>query len=70
MSTERAAVETYADLFMDELNVKQVRLLDASHGGRLAYGQAAAQAIGAEIWQQVPCHPEGHPGAECGGSRA
>jgi isoleucyl-tRNA synthetase len=27
---ERAAVETYADLFMDELNVKQVRLLNAS----------------------------------------
>src|SRR5512132_3386380 len=28
--TERKAVETYADLFMDELNVKQVRLLNAS----------------------------------------
>ncbi|MEO8357090.1 MAG: DUF5915 domain-containing protein, partial [Chloroflexota bacterium] len=28
--SERKAVETYADLFMDELNVKQVRLLDAS----------------------------------------
>jgi isoleucyl-tRNA synthetase len=27
---ERWAVETYADLFMDELNVKQVRLLNAS----------------------------------------
>jgi isoleucyl-tRNA synthetase len=27
---ERKAVETYADLFMDELNVKQVRLLDAA----------------------------------------
>lgn len=27
---ERKAVETYADLFMDELNVKRVRLLDAS----------------------------------------
>ena len=27
---ERRAVETYADLFMDELNVKQVRLLNAS----------------------------------------
>jgi len=27
---ERKAVETYADLFTDELNVKQVRLLDAS----------------------------------------
>ena len=28
--TERKAVETYADLFIDELNVKHVRLLDAS----------------------------------------
>jgi isoleucyl-tRNA synthetase len=28
--SERRAVETYADLFMDELNVKQVRLLNAS----------------------------------------
>ena len=28
--SERKAVETYADLFTDELNVKQVRLLDAS----------------------------------------
>ncbi|HSJ86173.1 MAG TPA: isoleucine--tRNA ligase, partial [Anaerolineales bacterium] len=28
--TERKAVETYADLFQDELNVKHVRLLDAS----------------------------------------
>jgi len=28
--TERKAVETYADLFMDELNVKHVRLLDAA----------------------------------------
>jgi isoleucyl-tRNA synthetase len=28
--TERKAVETYADLFLDELNVKHVRLLDAS----------------------------------------
>jgi isoleucyl-tRNA synthetase len=27
---ERAAVENYADLFMDELNVKQVRLLNAA----------------------------------------
>jgi isoleucyl-tRNA synthetase len=27
---ERKAVETYADLFLDELNVKHVRLLDAS----------------------------------------
>lgn len=27
---ERKAVQTYADLFMDELNVKQVRLLDSS----------------------------------------
>jgi isoleucyl-tRNA synthetase len=27
---ERRAVETYSDLFMDELNVKQVRLLNAS----------------------------------------
>jgi isoleucyl-tRNA synthetase len=29
-SSERAAVQTYADLFMDELNVKQVRLLDSA----------------------------------------
>ena len=29
-ASERRAVETYADLFMDELNVKQVRLLDSS----------------------------------------
>jgi isoleucyl-tRNA synthetase len=29
-STERKAVKTYADLFTDELNVKQVRLLDSS----------------------------------------
>ncbi len=29
-SNERKAVETYADLFTDELNVKQVRLLDSS----------------------------------------
>jgi len=29
-SFERKAVETYADLFLDELNVKQVRLLDRS----------------------------------------
>jgi isoleucyl-tRNA synthetase len=29
-ASERAAVETYADLFMDELNVKQVRLLDSA----------------------------------------
>jgi isoleucyl-tRNA synthetase len=29
-SSERAAVETYADLFMDELNVKRVRLLDSA----------------------------------------
>ena len=29
-SFERKAVETYADLFIDELNVKHVRLLDAS----------------------------------------
>ena len=28
--TERKAVETYAELFMDELNVKHVRLLDAA----------------------------------------
>jgi len=28
--SERKAVETYADLFMDELNVKHVRLLDAA----------------------------------------
>jgi isoleucyl-tRNA synthetase len=28
--SERKAVETYADLFLDELNVKQVRLLDAA----------------------------------------
>jgi isoleucyl-tRNA synthetase len=28
--TDRKAVETYADLFMDELNVKEVRLLNAS----------------------------------------
>jgi isoleucyl-tRNA synthetase len=29
-ASERKAVETYVDLFMDELNVKQVRLLDSS----------------------------------------
>ncbi|HKJ39426.1 MAG TPA: isoleucine--tRNA ligase, partial [Anaerolineales bacterium] len=29
-ANERQAVETYADLFTDELNVKQVRLLDAA----------------------------------------
>ncbi|HLA06621.1 MAG TPA: DUF5915 domain-containing protein, partial [Anaerolineales bacterium] len=29
-ANERSVVETYADLFVDELNVKQVRLLDAS----------------------------------------
>jgi isoleucyl-tRNA synthetase len=29
-ASERRAVEVYADLFMDELNVKQVRLLNAS----------------------------------------
>jgi len=29
-ANERKAVETYADLFMDELNVKHVRLLDSS----------------------------------------
>jgi isoleucyl-tRNA synthetase len=29
-ASERKAVETYVDLFMDELNVKQVRLLDAA----------------------------------------
>src|ERR1041385_4657186 len=29
-ASERRAVETYADLFMDELNVKQVRLLDSA----------------------------------------
>jgi isoleucyl-tRNA synthetase len=29
-ATERKAVQTYADLFKDELNVKKVRLLDAS----------------------------------------
>ena len=29
-ASERKTVETYADLFMDELNVKQVRLLDSS----------------------------------------
>lgn len=29
-SSERKAVETYADLFMDELNVRRVRLLDSS----------------------------------------
>ena len=29
-SFERKAVETYADLFLDELNVKQVRLLDTA----------------------------------------
>jgi len=29
-SFERKAVQTYADLFLDELNVKQVRLLDRS----------------------------------------
>ena len=29
-ASERKAVETYADLFTDELNVKQVRLLDAA----------------------------------------
>ena len=29
-SNERKAVETYADLFTDELNVKQVRLLDSA----------------------------------------
>jgi len=29
-ANERKAVETYADLFMDELNVKQVRLLDTA----------------------------------------
>jgi isoleucyl-tRNA synthetase len=29
-SFERKAVQTYADLFMDELNVKQVRLLDTA----------------------------------------
>jgi isoleucyl-tRNA synthetase len=29
-ASERKAVEIYADLFMDELNVKQVRLLDSS----------------------------------------
>jgi isoleucyl-tRNA synthetase len=29
-ASERKAVETYADLFTDELNVKQVRLLDTS----------------------------------------
>ncbi|NWG07938.1 MAG: isoleucine--tRNA ligase [Chloroflexi bacterium] len=29
-ANERKAVETHADLFMDELNVKKVRLLDAS----------------------------------------
>ena len=28
--SEKKAVETFADLFMDELNVKQVRLLDAA----------------------------------------
>jgi isoleucyl-tRNA synthetase len=29
-ASERDAVKTYADLFMDELNVKQVRLLDSA----------------------------------------
>src|ERR1051325_295041 len=29
-ASERRAVETYSDLFMDELNVKQVRLLDSA----------------------------------------
>ncbi len=63
-ANERKAVETYADLFTDELNVKQVRLLDAATEALSHTVKPLPKQLGTEIWQQIPGHPEGDPGDE------
>ena len=49
--SERKAVETYADLFMDELNVKQVRLLDAATEAVSHSVKPLPKQLGTEVWE-------------------
>ena len=65
-ANERKAVETYADLFTDELNVKQVRLLDAATEAVSHTVKPLPKQLGTKIWEQIPGDPEGDPCDEFG----
>ncbi len=53
-ASERAAVETYADLFMDELNVKQVRLLDSATEALLHTVKPLPKQLGQKYGNKFP----------------
>ncbi|RPI92135.1 MAG: isoleucine--tRNA ligase [Chloroflexi bacterium] len=53
-TSERAAVQTYADLFMDELNVKQVRLLDSSTEALLHTVKPLPKQLGQKYGNKFP----------------
>jgi isoleucyl-tRNA synthetase len=53
-TSERAAVETYADLFMDELNVKQVRLLDSATEALLHTVKPLPKQLGQKYGNKFP----------------
>ncbi|MEZ0396609.1 MAG: isoleucine--tRNA ligase [Anaerolineales bacterium] len=51
---ERHAVETYADLIMDELNVKRVRLLDASSEAATFFLKPLPKQLGQKYGSKFP----------------
>ncbi len=53
-SDERHAVETYADLIMDELNVKRVRLLDASSEAATFFLKPLPKQLGQKYGSKFP----------------
>ncbi|MBN2118681.1 MAG: isoleucine--tRNA ligase [Anaerolineales bacterium] len=53
-ASERAAVETYADLFMDELNVKRVRLLDSATEALLHTVKPLPKQLGQKYGNKFP----------------
>jgi isoleucyl-tRNA synthetase len=63
------AVETYADLFMDELNVKEVRLLDAATEAVSHMVKPLPKQLGQKYGNKFPPSRKAILGHEFGGSR-
>ena len=64
---ELAAVDNFAELLEDELNVKKVRAAQQRHRSGFLFAQSLPQAVGSEIWWTLPCHPPGIARAGSGG---
>ena len=70
MPSERKAVETYADLFTDELNVKQVRLLDSATEAVSHTVKPLPKQLGQKYGNKFPAIQKAILAMNCGGSRA